>query len=369
MTKREKEIIDILRVEPMISQNDLAKRLGISRSSAAVHITNMMKKGIIAGKGYVIREENFIAVIGGSNVDITGFTDGAFKPRDSNPGQVMVTVGGVARNIAENIARMGDNVRLLTLVGDDQNGKMILSETKAAGVDTGYILEEKDKSTGVYVSIHDETGDIKGAVSQMTIFDDMDESYPESVFKILDTAELIALDTNLSEKALKYITSKLHKTKIFADTVSATKAVRITDVLDRIFVLMLKKDEAVSLTGIEYNGIESIRQMGKWIHSKGCSNVFITMDEGGVYALNSSYEGIVSSQYNENYKDVNGTGEAFLATVMKESQITDDIRRWAESGLASSMVTFYGGKTINRELRYEQLEVKRKWFAIRWKSL
>jgi pseudouridine kinase len=76
MTQREQEILNILKHEPTISQNDIASRLGITRSSVAVHITNLLKKGYLLGKGYIVQDEPYILVIGGSNVDIQGF------PRD-----------------------------------------------------------------------------------------------------------------------------------------------------------------------------------------------------------------------------------------------------------------------------------------------
>ena len=55
MTQRERQILNWIEEDPMISQQELADKAGITRSSVAVHIANLMKKGCITGKGYIIR--------------------------------------------------------------------------------------------------------------------------------------------------------------------------------------------------------------------------------------------------------------------------------------------------------------------------
>ena len=75
MTQRERQILQLIEENPMISQEELAQKMGISRSSAAVHISNLMKKGYIAGKGYVLRSGTYVAVVGGVNIDIGGSLD------------------------------------------------------------------------------------------------------------------------------------------------------------------------------------------------------------------------------------------------------------------------------------------------------
>ena len=101
MTQRENEILEILRSNPLISQKDLADRLHITRSSVAGHIMNLTNKGHIKGKGYILKEKDYVLVIGGANMDIQGFPQKQLISGDSNPGTVKVSCGGVGRNIAE----------------------------------------------------------------------------------------------------------------------------------------------------------------------------------------------------------------------------------------------------------------------------
>ena len=114
MTQRERQLLRWIEENPMISQQELAEKAGITRSSVAVHISNLMKKGHIAGKGYIVRTAPYAVVAGGVNMDIGGRSSGPLIGRDSNPGQVRMSLGGVGRNIAHNMALLGLDVRLLT---------------------------------------------------------------------------------------------------------------------------------------------------------------------------------------------------------------------------------------------------------------
>ena len=108
MTQREKEILDIIRERPMVSQQEIAQALHIARPSVAVHITNLMKKGYIRGKGYILSDaENYVVCIGAANADITAYAAAPVRMGESNPSRIGITAGGVSRNIGENLQRLG----------------------------------------------------------------------------------------------------------------------------------------------------------------------------------------------------------------------------------------------------------------------
>jgi DNA-binding CsgD family transcriptional regulator len=115
MTKREEELLKLIRKNPAYSQSELAAILGITRSSVAVHITNLVKKGHILGKGYILKQEDYICVLGGSNMDIVGFPNKRLIQNDSNPGKVKISLGGVGRNIAENLVHLGISTKLISM--------------------------------------------------------------------------------------------------------------------------------------------------------------------------------------------------------------------------------------------------------------
>ena len=88
MTQRERQLLEWIRENPMISQQELADKAGITRSSVAVHISNLIKKGCITGKGYIVSTDPYVAV-----------------------------VGGVGRNIAHNLCLLGQQTAMVTVMG------------------------------------------------------------------------------------------------------------------------------------------------------------------------------------------------------------------------------------------------------------
>ena len=102
---------------------------------------NPANKPTIEDRGYVYGDASFVAVIGGTNIDIHGKTNKSLRRNDSNPGTVHTSAGGVARNIAENLVRLGVDCRLISAVGKDHHGQMLIQLCRDAGIDMQYVQE------------------------------------------------------------------------------------------------------------------------------------------------------------------------------------------------------------------------------------
>ena len=142
MTQREQQILDWITEDPMISQEALAERAGITRSSVAVHISNLMKKGHIVGRGYILPAGGYVVVAGAVNVDIGGQSAGPLVGRDSNPGKVTVSMGGVGRNIAHNLRLLGVKVSLLTALGGSASSAFLHPMVAAASGSMVFLARE-----------------------------------------------------------------------------------------------------------------------------------------------------------------------------------------------------------------------------------
>ncbi|MDD2509696.1 MAG: PfkB family carbohydrate kinase [Syntrophomonas sp.] len=148
LTSREKEIFEVLKKEPLISQEELAQRLAITRSSIAVHISNLMKKGVILGKGYVFNEQVSVVVIGESYYYIK--TSGAEDDCSINIG-----LGGFAVDTGRIFANFGLNVKLITIIGNDNEGTNILNELQGKGIDTVNIFRHTKKRSCRKIFLND----------------------------------------------------------------------------------------------------------------------------------------------------------------------------------------------------------------------
>ena len=233
MTQRERQILQWIEADPMISQEALAERAGITRSSVAVHISNLMKKGYIAGKGYVLRSGTYAAVVGGVNVDIGGQSYAPLVARDSNPGRVRISLGGVGRNIAHNMSLLGVDVRLLTAFGDDLHAQRVAASCGELGIDISHALQVPGGTTSTYLFLNDVDGDMALGLSDMDICERITPAYLASNLSLLNNAQVIVADTNIPAESLQYLVT--HCTPpVFVDTVSTAKARKVQPVLGRV---------------------------------------------------------------------------------------------------------------------------------------
>jgi len=298
----------------MLPQQTIAAQLGISRSAVAGHIMNLTRKGAIKGRGYVFSNAPFVTVIGGANIDIHGRSKKGLRRNDSNPGSAHTSAGGVARNIAENLARLGVDSRLISAIGNDHHGQMLMQLCRDAGIDMQYAQEIESVPTSIYLSVLDDKGDMQVAVSDMSIIDHLGVERLLPLQTALNQSSLMILDTNLTDEVLAWLTNTFSGKTIFADTVSTTKALRIKPYLQFIHTLKMSTIEAEALTGIDARTQAQLRKIAGQLHSHGVKRVFITRGNKGVFFSGHDTQGIRKPQRNN--RDVcntGGAGDAFLA--------------------------------------------------------
>ena len=352
MTYREKEILQILKSNPMISQQDLADILNISRTSVAVHITNLMKKGQILGKGYILRKENYVTVIGGSNMDIQGAPNNPLVMYDSNPGRVDLSMGGVGRNIAENLSRLGVNTKLISAIGNDLYGNTILSECKNLNIDVNDCFVSDEYSTSIYVSILNNSKDMQLAISHMDIIEKLDESFIHSKHKSINDSKAIVLDTNLSKETIDFITRNYNHLPIFVDTVSTAKCIKIKDILHRFEGIKLNKYEAETLSNIKIENIDDAKKSCDYFIEKGVKNIFITLGGDGVYCANNE-KSLHIPGIKIDIVNATGAGDAFMSGIMYGFMNDLDIEETAKFSVGASILALSHKNTINPNLNVD----------------
>lgn len=312
MTQREQEILQLLRQNPLIPQQQLADQLGISRSAAAGHIMKLMQKGHILGKGYILAETRYVVLLGGANMDIRGSTPAKLRFGDSNPGQVSCSPGGVARNIAENLARLGADCRLLSAVGDDLYGRSLLDSTQRAGVDVRPVLVLPDAATSTYLSIHGPDGDMSIAINDMQVLNRLDAARLAPQRELVRHAGLIVADANLSPDALAWLFAEAEQQPVFVDTVSAFKAERIRPWLGRIHTIKPNRIEAATLSGLPLESPADAAAVADWFHQQGVQQVILSLAGDGVFYSSAEGQGW-SPAPQVDIVNATGAGDALMA--------------------------------------------------------
>lgn len=355
MTEREKEILDILKNNPMISQQELADKLCITRSSIAVHITNLMKKGYIKGKGYILNKNNYVTVIGGSNIDIQGVPNNSLVMFDSNPGKVDISLGGVGRNIADNMCRLKINTKLISAVGNDLYGNQILSECKSYGIDVDDCYVSNEASTSIYVSILNNSNDMQLAISHMDILDKIDTSYISSRHNTINDSLAIVIDTNLSLEVIKYVTSTYSHIPIFIDTVSTSKCMKIKDIIGRFSTIKLNKYEAEALSEIKINDLNDLKLCAQKLLDKGVENLFITLGEEGVFCA-SNKETLKVDGVKIKMVNTTGAGDAFTAGLVYSHLNNFNLQYTAKFSMGASLIALSHENTINPNMSVDNIK-------------
>ena len=272
-----------------------------------------------------------VTVIGAANIDIITKSKAGIIHGDSNPAEVKLTAGGVARNIAAMLARHGEQVDLITAIGNDPLGVLLRESCAEIGINTENWIVKSNTSTGVYLAALENDGEIYAAFNAMTA--------PESIKtaeitkhkgSILD-ADLLILDLNLTEKILALALELREGRPVMVDTVSVTKVPRIENFLEKIDVLKLNRLEAERLTGFTLDIKERVKQAGYNLVSRGVKRVFITLGMAGVCAVDSN-TAIFVPAIPIAVKDVTGAGDAFSAGVALS--FDKDLRTQAQSGIS-----------------------------------
>ena len=379
MTQRERQILNWIEENPLISQQELAEKAGITRSSVAVHISNLMKKGYITGKGYIVHTAPYVTVVGGVNMDIGGWPSEVPVDRDSNPGAVRMSLGGVGRNIAHNMSLLGLDVRMVTAFGDDLYAQKIAASCGELGIDISQSPVIPEGHTSTYLFINDEKGDMLLAVSDMDIYRHLTPQLLSQRQKLLSGSQVLVIDTNIPAESIAYLAENC-PVPIFADPVSTAKAVKLQPVLGRLHTLkpnrieaellsasmrlglrvwsLPNRIEAELLSGVAITDEASLRAAADALLATGLHRVFISLGGDGVFAADRSGERVHLPVLPAEMVNTTGCGDAFMAAITWAYLAGTDLTGTAKAGLAASAIAMEGAETINPAMSAEALKLR-----------
>jgi pseudouridine kinase len=329
----------------------------------AVHLSALRQKGEILGRGHVLKPAERVIVIGGANMDFKCRSRAPMVLGTSNPGRVAASVGGVACNIARNLAKLGVATALMSVVGQDEFGERILREARAAGVDVSLMLMSA-KPTGTYVALLDADGDMKAAVSAMDAADDLTPAHIAAREAALRQAAMVVADCNLSADTLDRLAAicATAKVPLAIDAVSTRKAMRLNELLKvrrPIHLLALNRDEIAVLTGKRVRDDRTLRLAAEALHKQGVVHLVVGLSEGGTYAssIEPSQAGEIP-RYPAKLVDVTGGGDAALAGTLLGLLRRQRLAEAARWGQAAAAMTVSVPETVNPALSADSLQAQ-----------
>lgn len=297
------------------------------------------------------KNKPYILVFGASVVDIFGICNNGVKYRikDSNPGKVRMAFGGVSRNIAENMARIGLNTKFISILGDDEKGRAMLDHSELIGYDMRDSLILKNGRTPSYLAILDQMGEMVSAVADLESISAMNTDFIDSKSHLIENAQYTFLDAD-DPKNLEYLLKKFNgKTKFILDPVSSEKASKIKHLIGYFHTIKPNKNEAEILAGFCINTDEDLKKAGKYFLNLGVKNVFISLDANGVYYTDGVSSGKVKA-CDVTVKNVTGAGDSFVAGLgfgyMNNMKIEDIVK----FSMVMSIITISYEGTIHPDM-------------------
>ena len=345
MTQRERQVLQLIEADPMISRQEIADKLGISRTAAAAHIAELTKKGYIAGKGYVLRSPSYVAVVGGVNIDIGGRSFAPLVEADSNPGQVSTALGGVGRNIAHNMSLLGLDVRLLTAYGDDLYGERVAASCSELGIDLSHALHVPGGTTSTYLYLADPAGEMALAVSDMSICEKIPPAYLAANLSVLQNAQVVVADANIPRESLIFLAE--HCTvPLFVDPVSTAKAEKLRPILKKIHTLKPNRLEAELLSGVPIHTREDVEKAADVLTGLGVHRLFLSLGADGVLAA-MGQERVWLPNFPGHMVNTTGCGDAFMAALVWAYLEGTNLETASKAGLAAGSIAMESTETIN----------------------
>ena len=297
--------------------------------------------------------ERRVAVVGAVNVDLCGTPSTAYLPGDSNPGCVRLGMGGVGRNIAENLRRLGYAVELVTALGDDANALSVRRSCQELGIGLSHSLAVPGARTGAYLCLNDERGELVGAVSDMGICEALTPEALQKRLDMLNRCALVVLDANLPQRTLTYLSQNL-TVPVFADPVSVKKARRLSGALAGLTAVKPNIPEAECLSEVAIRGDGDLPRAAQRLHALGVRLVFISLGGRGAYYDDGHTRGLCPCVPGT-VVNTTGCGDAFMAGAAHAWLSGAGAVQTAQTGLAAASLCAASDQSVNPLISREAL--------------
>ena len=300
--------------------------------------------------------DTLISVVGGLNLDVQATCTNPFVYGDSNPGIIIPTPGGVGRNIAENLVRLGCKVEFISVVGDDPDSEWLIKSCKSIGIGTSGIIRIHKEKCSRYLCFIDSDGTLIGGLAAMDLFDHFDSRIIAKTKKILDSATDIVLDANPSVDAIQNLSEHWRDKLLLYDPVSSAKAGKAGASLGRFSMIKPNRFEAAVLSGVATDTNDGIRKASKKILDSGVKEVYISLEMLGIWWDNGHECGLIAPPVDLPMAvNVSGCGDAASAALVWASVSSAGTREKAACALAAALITAQDKATVSVKINPETI--------------
>lgn len=362
----EERVLETLKKNPYLSQQEIADLLNLPRSTVATLISNLTSKNLIKGRAYVVSEEPGIICIGGMNVDRKYVIQGDVVMGTSNPVDSNFSIGGVGRNVAENLGRLDENVSFLSVAGYDHDFEWIKDQTETY-VNMANITQIQGESTGSYSAILDQSGEMQLALADMSIYDKMDVNWISQHDSLLASAKMIVSDLNVPKDTIDYLIQFAKKKDIPLTLipVSSPKMARLPQRLEGVDTLIVNLDESESFLNYPAKTSQDKELLlDRWMET-GLEQVILTSGKDpALYANQAGDRQAFDIPAVDQVVDVTGAGDSFASGFIFGQVQGFDFEKSMQLAMTNSYHTIQSPYTVRLNLSNSNLmKEKNKLFS------
>lgn len=300
----------------------------------------------------------YIVGVGAANADLNGASLAPIHLRDSNPGHISISAGGVTRNVCENLARLGADVKLLSCVADDAFGAFIRQSCAEAGIDDSHLYEAKGAHSSMYLSILDADGDMLVGMSDMRIVQqDMPETYLPSQKALIQGAKVVTCDPCMGKRPLEQLLALCTPSQIVCvDPVSCAYARVVAPFIGSFHTAKPNRMELEILAGMEIRSDADLERAGEAVLRKGLKRLFVSLGADGCFYMDDT--GVMLRRKLKPAKMVNasGAGDSFAAAMLYATLHGFDAEKTLDYAMAAGIAAVCHEKTINPNMSVSLLE-------------
>ena len=296
-----------------------------------------------------------ITVIGTIFVDIKGYPDAAFIPNGRNPGHLKYVHGGVARNVAEDLGRLGLYPKFAALTDRSALAADVVDRLKASGVDTRF-LAASDAGMGTWMAVFDDTGDVAANISVRPDLKPLTGLLAQNREELFRDCDGIILEIDIEEETVEKVFqyAKQYDKKVYAVISVMSIALERRRFFPKTECLICNLQEVEMLFGENLSELplpDLQTRIAVLARTEGFSKLIVTLGEqGAVYVDCKKTSPADSSEFvfsgycpaqTVTLVDSTGAGDAFCAGATAALMEGSDLDAACRSGslLAASVIT------------------------------
>jgi pseudouridine kinase len=299
-----------------------------------------------------------VLVVGASLLDTKGKPLVGLEPGTSNPARIQHSRGGTARNVAENLGRLGADVILISAVGSDRTGNRLLEETAGGGVRVDKVLVVEDIISGSYIALFEDDGSLAVALDDVSVMEEITAAYLYRNRVLFRDAKMIMIDGSLTPSAMETAVrlATQYKRPLVADPSSTRLASKLSRYLPKLHLIVPNEVEAAYLTQVEYAGYDPDASLDNALSltRAGVRNAVVTLSDYGLVYAASDETGYLPARYSD-MVDSTGTGDAVTSAIIfgmiNDLPTVESIRL----GAAAASLTLQSSETVVPDLSLDML--------------